>query len=63
MIENILFQELCSLLGTPKSHFAPKRGQPNVLMFVGLQGASISNKLAKFVDNSHYLKVPGRLRL
>jgi signal recognition particle subunit SRP54 len=39
-IENLqaVFNELCNMLDPGKPAFVPKKGKPNVIMFVGLQG-------------------------
>jgi hypothetical protein len=37
-----VFNELCSMLDPGKPAFVPKKGKPNVIMFVGLQGKSYS---------------------
>lgn len=33
-----VFNELCNMLDPGKPAFVPKKGKPNVIMFVGLQG-------------------------
>lgn len=33
-----VFNELCKMLDPGKPAFVPKKGKPNVIMFVGLQG-------------------------
>lgn len=39
LIQKTVFDELCKLLDANKEKtFIPKKGQPNVIMFVGLQG-------------------------
>ena len=41
LIQHAIFDELCKLLDANKDKlYQPKKGQPNVIMFVGLQGKS-----------------------
>jgi signal recognition particle subunit SRP54 len=42
IIQQAVFNELCSMLYPGKPAFVPKKGKPNVIMFVGLQGKSYS---------------------
>ena len=35
-----VFDELCDMLCPPVKPFVPKKGKPNVIMFVGLQVSS-----------------------
>jgi hypothetical protein len=37
-----VFNEFCSMFDPGKPAFVPKKGKPNVIMFVGLQGKSYS---------------------
>ncbi|KAI4976190.1 hypothetical protein ZWY2020_049797 [Hordeum vulgare] len=37
---NVIFDELCNMLDAGKPDFAPEKGKPCVVMFVGLQGQS-----------------------
>lgn len=32
-----VFDELCDMLSPPVKTYVPKKGKPNVIMFVGLQ--------------------------
>jgi len=42
LIQKAVFDELCKLLDANKEKtFVPKKGQPNVIMFVGLQGMKL----------------------
>eukprot|EP01114_Cavostelium_apophysatum_P007379 TRINITY_DN1946_c0_g1_i1.p1 TRINITY_DN1946_c0_g1~~TRINITY_DN1946_c0_g1_i1.p1 ORF type:complete len:487 (-),score=166.68 TRINITY_DN1946_c0_g1_i1:78-1538(-) len=47
MIQKAVFDELCSLLDPKTKSFTPKKGQPNVIMFVGLQGAGKTTTVSK----------------
>ena len=40
MLEQAVCNELCSMLDPGKEPYNPKKKQPNVIMFVGLQGAA-----------------------
>uniref|UniRef100_A0A453ABQ3 Signal recognition particle SRP54 helical bundle domain-containing protein n=2 Tax=Aegilops tauschii subsp. strangulata TaxID=200361 RepID=A0A453ABQ3_AEGTS len=42
IIQQAVFTELCNMLDPGKPVFTPKKGKPNVVMFVGLQGQSDS---------------------
>ncbi|XBI20451.1 hypothetical protein VPH35_061745 [Triticum aestivum] len=39
---DVVFTELCNMLDPGTPVFTPKKGKPNVVMFVGLQGQSDS---------------------
>jgi signal recognition particle GTPase len=39
-VAQAVFNELCNMLDPGKAAFVPKKGKPNVIMFVGLQGKS-----------------------
>lgn len=56
IIEKAVFDELCSLLdaGTENSKFTLKKGKPNVVMFVGLQGSGKTTTCTKYAY--HYKK-------
>lgn len=41
IIEKAIFDELCRLVDPNVEPYKPKRGKPNVIMFVGLQGKLI----------------------
>ena len=56
VLERAVFKELTRLLsasgeGLASASYAPKKGKPNVVMFVGLQGAGKTTTCAKF---AHY---------
>jgi signal recognition particle subunit SRP54 len=56
VLERAVFKELTRLLsasgeGAASASYAPKKGKPNVVMFVGLQGAGKTTTCAKF---AHY---------
>ncbi len=42
-----MFDELVGLLDPGTKPFQPKKGQPNVIMFVGLQGAGKTTTVSK----------------
>jgi signal recognition particle GTPase len=46
-----VFNELCNMLDPGKPAFVPKKGKPNVIMFVGLQGepALYTSSLSSFI--------------
>lgn len=46
--EKVVITELVSLLDPGKPAWKPKRGKPNVVMFVGLQGAGKTTTVAKY---------------
>ena len=37
VIQQAIFEELCEMLNPGKKPYTPKKGKPNVIMFVGLQ--------------------------
>jgi signal recognition particle subunit SRP54 len=41
-------QELTALLSTERKPFQPKKGKPNVVMFVGLQGSGKTTTCTKY---------------
>lgn len=47
IIQKVVFEELCNLLDSGSKPFQPKKGQPNVIMFVGLQGAGKTTTVSK----------------
>ena len=51
IIERAVFDELVRILEPGKEPFKPKKGKPNVVMFVGLQGAGKTTTVAKY---AHY---------
>lgn len=56
IIQKAVFDELCALLDSNAKPFQPKKGQPNVLMFVGLQGAGKTTTVSKL---AYYYKKKG----
>lgn len=51
MVEKAVMEELVRMLDPGKEPFKPKKGKPNVIMFVGLQGAGKTTTVAKY---AHY---------
>lgn len=51
-----VFDELCALLDPKTKPYQPKKGQPNVIMFVGLQGAGKTTTISKL---AYYYKKKG----
>jgi len=47
LIQKAVFDELVALLDPKTKPFVPKKGQPNVIMFVGLQGAGKTTTVGK----------------
>ena len=47
LVEKCVVAELVSMLDPQKPAFKPKKGKPNVVMFVGLQGAGKTTTVAK----------------
>jgi signal recognition particle subunit SRP54 len=56
IIQKVVFDELCILLDSKAKPFQPKKGQPNVFMFVGLQGAGKTTTVSKL---AYYYKRKG----
>jgi len=54
MIQNAVFQELVKLVDPGVAPFQPKKGKPNVIMFVGLQGSGKTTTCTKMAY--HYQK-------
>jgi len=54
VIQKVVFDELCSLLDPGTKPFQPQKGKPNVIMFVGLQGAGKTTTVTKLAY--HYKK-------
>ena len=48
MIRKAVFDELVRILDPERRPFKPKKGEPNVIMFVGLQGNGKTTTIAKF---------------
>lgn len=55
-IQSMVVKELTSLLATEKPPYAPKKGKPNVIMFVGLQGSGKTTTCTKY---AYYFKRKG----
>jgi signal recognition particle subunit SRP54 len=51
IVEKAVMEELVRMLEPGKEPFKPKKGKPNVIMFVGLQGAGKTTTVAKY---AHY---------
>eukprot|EP00300_Choanocystis_sp_HF-7_P001604 c11291_g1_i2.p1 GENE.c11291_g1_i2~~c11291_g1_i2.p1 ORF type:complete len:482 (+),score=142.70 c11291_g1_i2:45-1490(+) len=47
IIQKAVFDELCKLLDSGRQPFKPKKGQANVIMFVGLQGSGKTTTCTK----------------
>ncbi|KAG6547007.1 hypothetical protein Mapa_011624 [Marchantia paleacea] len=54
IIQEAVFNELCAMLDPGKPAFTPKKGKPNVIMFVGLQGSGKTTTCTKYAY--HYQK-------
>lgn len=50
IIQRAVFDELCTMLDPGIKPFQPKRGQSNVFMFVGLQGAGKTTTVTKIAN-------------
>ena len=48
VIQQAIFEELCEMLSPGKKPYAPKKGQANVIMFVGLQGSGKTTSCTKY---------------
>jgi len=48
IIQQAVYEELCSLIDPGIKPFKPKKGQPNVIMFVGLQGSGKTTTCTKY---------------
>ena len=48
MLEQAVCNELCSMLDPKKEPYKPKKKQPNVIMFVGLQGCGKTTTCTKY---------------
>ncbi len=46
-----VFEELCEMLNPGKAPYQPKKGKPNVIMFVGLQGSGKTTSCTKYASN------------
>jgi signal recognition particle subunit SRP54 len=47
IVQKAVFEELCRLIDPGVQPFKPVRGKPNVIMFVGLQGAGKTTSCTK----------------
>lgn len=52
-----VFNELCNMLDPGKPAFVPKKGKPNVIMFVGLQGEFVGPRSGFFACELHFTSV------
>ncbi|KAG6429953.1 hypothetical protein SASPL_108010 [Salvia splendens] len=48
IIQQAVFNELCTILDPGKPAFTPKKGKPSVVMFVGLQGSGKTTTCTKY---------------
>lgn len=56
IIEKAIFNELCNMLDPKTTPYQPKKGVPNVIMFVGLQGSGKTTTCGKY---AHYYQRKG----
>lgn len=56
LIKAEVIRELTSLLEVERKPFVPKKGKPNIVMFVGLQGSGKTTTCAKY---AHFYKKKG----
>ncbi|KAH9332010.1 hypothetical protein KI387_004118, partial [Taxus chinensis] len=56
IIQQAIFNELCNMLDPGKPSYAPKKGKPNIIMFVGLQGSGKTTTCTKY---AHYYQKKG----
>lgn len=54
MIQKTVMEELARMLNPDQKPYEMKKGKPNIVMFVGLQGAGKTTTIAKFAN--HYLR-------
>ncbi|KAJ7530591.1 hypothetical protein O6H91_14G009300 [Diphasiastrum complanatum] len=54
IIQQAVFNELCNMLDPGKTSYTPKKGKPNIIMFVGLQGSGKTTTCTKYAY--HYQK-------
>jgi signal recognition particle subunit SRP54 len=50
IVQKAVVEELVQLLQPHRKAYTPKRGKPNVILFVGLQGAGKTTTIAKFAN-------------
>ncbi|CAI5942446.1 unnamed protein product [Closterium sp. NIES-64] len=48
IIEKAIFNELCNMLDPNTTPYQPKKGKPNIIMFVGLQGSGKTTTCGKY---------------
>ncbi|GBE60471.1 signal recognition particle SRP54 [Babesia ovata] len=60
-IQKAVIEEFISMLSSDREPYTPKKGQPNVIMFVGLQGAGKTTTCTKFAY--HYQRKGWRTAL
>uniref|UniRef100_A0A0C9QP52 Signal recognition particle 54 kDa protein n=1 Tax=Wollemia nobilis TaxID=56998 RepID=A0A0C9QP52_9CONI len=48
IIQQAIFNELCKMMDPGKTPYTPKKGKPNVIMFVGLQGSGKTTTCTKY---------------
>mmetsp|Transcript_45248 Transcript_45248/g.106173 ORF Transcript_45248/g.106173 Transcript_45248/m.106173 type:complete len:494 (-) Transcript_45248:240-1721(-) len=53
MIQQAVFEELCEMLNPGNPPYQPKKGKPNVIMFVGLQGSGKTTSCTKYALHYH----------
>ena len=56
LIERSVYDQLCKMLSADKEAYAPQKKQPNVVMFVGLQGSGKTTTCTKY---AYYYKQKG----
>ncbi|PWA57935.1 Signal recognition particle 54 kDa protein 2 [Artemisia annua] len=56
IIQQAVFSELCKMLDPGKPSFTPKKNEPSVVMFVGLQGSGKTTTCTKY---AHYYQNKG----
>ncbi|CEM20753.1 unnamed protein product [Vitrella brassicaformis CCMP3155] len=56
LIQKCVVEELVTMLTPDRSPFAPKKGKPNIIMFVGLQGSGKTTTCTKY---AHYYQRKG----
>lgn len=61
IIQRAVFAELCRMVEPQKTAFRPVKGQPNVVMFVGLQGSGKTTSCTKLAH--HYSRKGWRVGL
>lgn len=54
VVKRIVFEALCKLLDPGKKPYEVKKGRPNVIMFVGLQGSGKTTSCTKLAYYYHH---------